>query len=732
MDLISADMLGSKEGQGSMSFNHSLWRNFFQFAVSFCVQESLQLERFTEAKCARVLGWYGDMRVTMNEFMVTYWKQLGVLRIRFIPEMVGPFLQVSLLPHQGLRKRTIPLFYDMMDIYRRDGFRVLELEMTEKLDTFITKGHGDIEFKKSLEEVLVKRCKENEEMVSRGGLEFVMNLSKLLDRLFDFRSIAVVEHEVNNDLRMHVMFNLLNFYKEMGREEMYIRYIYRLAEMQQTSGSYVEAAFTLLLHARLLQWTNDKMSPEGPYPEQTCAERKNALFNSIIDLFDKGKLWECGIEQCRDMIAHELNTYDYRRLSELHLRTSKLYDKIITEIRADSQYFRVCFYGGFPPFFKDKVFIFRGLEYEKLSSFNDRLNTIFPRAKFMKSLDRPDEEIRGSSDQYLQCCVVTPLPEGLEKFEGKPINEQIVKFYRSNNVKRFLQKRGFHKGPKDKSNEFVSLFLECTTYTTAESFPGIMRWFEVVSTDVTELNPVENGIETVADNIEALQSLIKRFESDRSASSNPLTMKLQGILDAAVAGGLKNYEIFFTEEYQRSHPDYLRATEKLKDKMIALCKVSGRALKLHGLVCATAMQKLHEHMELKYDEFKKKYGSQLDEDPYEPLKQSQHSSAPLPTSVTPDLQPPLPASRPGSVIFSDTASNNSLTLSFPGDDKPPPVPVKSRPRQRVHTIASPLPPESSSNVSNVAPLQRQPTISAYPVQQNGSVTDEIEEDKTDL
>ena len=27
--------------------------------------------------------------------------------------------------------------------------------MTEKLDTFITKGHGDIEFKKSLEEVYV-------------------------------------------------------------------------------------------------------------------------------------------------------------------------------------------------------------------------------------------------------------------------------------------------------------------------------------------------------------------------------------------------------------------------------------------------------------------------------------------------------------------------------------------------------------------------------------------------
>ena len=58
------------------------------------------------------------------------------------------------------------------------------------------------------------------------------------------------------------------------------------------------------------------------------------------------------------------------------------------------------------------------------------------------------------------------------------------------------------------------------------------------------MNPVENGIETVKENATALQGLIKRLESDSTASSNPLTMKLQGILDAAVAGGLKNYEVW--------------------------------------------------------------------------------------------------------------------------------------------------------------------------------------------
>jgi len=39
----------------------------------------------------------------------------------------------------------------------------------------------------------------------------------------------------------------------MGREEIYIRYIYHLSELHKSIGSWVEAGFTLLLHAQLLQ-----------------------------------------------------------------------------------------------------------------------------------------------------------------------------------------------------------------------------------------------------------------------------------------------------------------------------------------------------------------------------------------------------------------------------------------------------------------------------------------------
>ena len=39
----------------------------------------------------------------------------GNFQSRFIPNMIGAFLRVSLLPHIGLRRATIPIFFDMME-----------------------------------------------------------------------------------------------------------------------------------------------------------------------------------------------------------------------------------------------------------------------------------------------------------------------------------------------------------------------------------------------------------------------------------------------------------------------------------------------------------------------------------------------------------------------------------------------------------------------------------------
>ena len=42
------------------------------------------------------------------------WFNLGQDKIHFVPAMVGPFLEMTLLPETELRKATIPIFFDMM------------------------------------------------------------------------------------------------------------------------------------------------------------------------------------------------------------------------------------------------------------------------------------------------------------------------------------------------------------------------------------------------------------------------------------------------------------------------------------------------------------------------------------------------------------------------------------------------------------------------------------------
>ena len=46
-------------------------------------------------------GSYGDMRVTMSTLMLTKWRMLGHLHTEFMPDIVGPFLKISLMSQPG-------------------------------------------------------------------------------------------------------------------------------------------------------------------------------------------------------------------------------------------------------------------------------------------------------------------------------------------------------------------------------------------------------------------------------------------------------------------------------------------------------------------------------------------------------------------------------------------------------------------------------------------------------
>eukprot|EP00794_Sanderia_malayensis_P005649 gene5649-6345_t len=596
------------------SFELQLWNNYFQLAVAFITQEALQLEQFTKTKRAKILDKYCDMRLVVGKQVYDMWKCLGKNTVKLIPGIVGPFLEMTLVPEEDLRRATLPIFYDMIECeYRnRQNFRQVATEVISQLDVLVEGGKGDERYKELFQEIfteLFQGTRHNLDLC-KAGLSFVDTITKLLTRLLDYRTVTETDDNINN--KMSCTVNILYFYQGIKREEMYIRYLYKLCDLHLSVENFTEAAFTLLLHADLLQWNDQPLSSthQVKYKGYTQRQLKEVLYKEIIEYYDKGKTWEYGIRLCKELAQqYETDTYDYVQLSQILEKQAKFFDNIIKSVmRGEPEYFRVGFYGkGFPPFLRNKTFIYRGNVFERLSDFIIRMETQFPSAQFIKTLTPPDKDITESSGQYFQICRVDPVPVERRRFRGKAVAEQIRKFYEVNDITQFALSRPFHKGKKDKDNEFSTLYIERTTMITHLSFPGILRWFEVANSQVSELTPVENALETMKAKNKEIQSMIGRFKADKKANLNPLSMLLNGVIDAAVMGGISNYEkAFLNEDYVAKNPEHKPYTDELKELIVDQVDLLEQGLALHKIRAAIEIRPFHEKMEKCFDDMKQK------------------------------------------------------------------------------------------------------------------------------
>ena len=57
-----------------------------------------------------------------------------------------------------------------------------------------------------------------------------------------------------------------------------------------------------------------------------------------------------------------------------------------------------------------------------------------------------------------------------------------------------------------------------------------------------EVSPLENAIEVIENKNQQLRTLIAQCQSRQMQNINPLTMCLNGVIDAAVNGGLARYQ----------------------------------------------------------------------------------------------------------------------------------------------------------------------------------------------
>uniref|UniRef100_A0A8B9TVL0 Dedicator of cytokinesis 1 n=1 Tax=Anas platyrhynchos TaxID=8839 RepID=A0A8B9TVL0_ANAPL len=605
-----ADML-NKKFLDQANFELQLWNNYFHLAVAFLTQESLQLENFSSAKRAKILNKYGDMRRQIGFEIRDMWYNLGQHKIKFIPEMVGPILEMTLIPETELRKATIPIFFDMMqcEFHFTRSFQMFENEIITKLDHEVEGGRGDEQYKVLFDKILLEHCRKHK-YLAKSGETFVKLVVRLMERLLDYRTIM---HDENKENRMSCTVNVLNFYKEIEREEMYIRYLYKLCDLHKECDNYTEAAYTLLLHAKLLKWSEEAcaahLTQRDGYQAATQGQLKEQLYQEIIHYFDKGKMWEEAIALGKELAEqYENEMFDYEQLSELLRKQAQFYENIVKVIRPKPDYFAVGYYGqGFPTFIRNKVFIYRGKEYERREDFEARLLTQFPNAEKMKTTSPPGDDIKNSSGQYIQCFTVKPKLDLPSKFH-RPVSEQIVSFYRVNEVQRFEYSRPVRKGEKNPDNEFANMWIERTIYVTAYKLPGILRWFEVKS---VEISPLENAIETMQLTNDKINNMVQQHLNDPNLPINPLSMLLNGIVDPAVMGGFTNYEkAFFNEKYMHEHPEDHDKIEKLKDLIAWQIPFLAEGIRIHGEKVTEALRPFHERMEACFRQLKEKVEKQ--------------------------------------------------------------------------------------------------------------------------
>uniref|UniRef100_A0A7N8WR51 Dedicator of cytokinesis protein 3-like n=1 Tax=Mastacembelus armatus TaxID=205130 RepID=A0A7N8WR51_9TELE len=561
-------------------FDFKVWNSYFSLAVLYINQPSLQLENLSPAKRKKVLDKYGDMRVMMTYELFSMWQNLG--------EIVSA--------HLGLVWISSDICVSLCDLSCCCVCVQVEAELIDKLDSLVSEGKGTLTLIPHLFTSVLSLLLEKieQETWRETGISFVTSQHYV-------QILMAVTLHVHADVTMLVCFSSSqNFYKsEINKEEMYIRYIHKLCDMHLQAENYTEAAFTLLLYWELLHWDERPLKEFLHYPAQSEWHRKEGLCRKVIHYFNKGKCWEYGIPLCRELAFQYESLFDYQSLSWIRKMEAAYYDNIMEQQRLEPEFFRIGFYGRkFPFFLRNKEFVCRGHDYERLEAFQQRMLGEFPQAIAMQHPNQPDEAILQCDAQYLQIYAVTPVPDSIGVLQMDRVPDRIKSFYRVNNVRRFRYDRPFHKGPKDRDNEFKSLWIERTTLILTHPLPGISRWFEVEKRELVEVSPLENAISVVENKNQELRTLISQYQHKQlHGNINLLSMTLNGVIDAAVNGGIARYqEAFFDKEYISSHPEDTDKITQLKDLMQEQVHILGVGLAVHEKLVHPEMRPLHKKL----------------------------------------------------------------------------------------------------------------------------------------
>lgn len=598
-----------------------LWSNFFRLILACVNSKVLELEAFAESKRYLILERYGDMRMELMQILQHMWDFLENHQFKFIGQLVSPFFQLVVLEQPVISETGINLYlslimreYQMTGSFKRTESLTIEMmdsvfhTLLERAKQISTNDDERREYVMTWLDKKIGSRFDPKDHLGAQAIVFLKEMSHFLQLLYDLRGIPDDAEWI--DERTIGTIRLMEYLLSTGRVDPYKKYVHGLVNQHIELNNYVEAGNILMLHADLLSWSTDSYDePHGEFPRQTHRERKIALYRKAIEYFDKAKMWEICVQLTNELrVIYERQIYDFDALTQLMTDLSTFYSNIAGSERFFCEYFRVGYYGkGFSVLLRNREFIFRGLELERLADFTQRIQSKFPQAQLLNYTEEPQTDVQNSEGQFLQIFSVRPtsIEEYFNKSHPKIRDEMatlVQKYYIYNEVNLFVYSKPFRKNKRSgetQVEEFADLWINNTYYITQEKFPTMYKRSEVIKKLTKETTPLENAIVQIHEkNLEIRRITLVHSSLDASSSSH-FTMVLKGVIDAAVNGGTKLYiDAFLSQQYISSNPTHLNSCKKLQQLIREQEQLLENGLNIHRKLCSMDMLGLQEQLEV--------------------------------------------------------------------------------------------------------------------------------------
>ncbi|KAJ4307245.1 Deoxycytidine kinase 1 [Collariella sp. IMI 366227] len=518
------------------AFNTELWKLFFMTLLKLVGSPRLALETFPEQKRRAAWKIAGDVRESGADLLRKTWEaigwettleeraryglsKMGGYQVQYVPTLVGPIVELCLSVHQGLRGMAVEVLQTMIvsEWTLSEDLSVIQTEMIDCLDVYFkSKPLTESILQKLFVGELLERFKP---LATGHGEPLYAAIRELTDTVDEFLDLLVaVRSGDGSGEASHLIhrLRLMEFLRDMQKEDIFIRYVHQLANLQAEARNHAEAGLALRLHADLYDWDPLRSTPalqDPDFPAQSHFERKERIYFAMIKHFEDGEAWSSALAAYKELQAqYESNIFDFSKLARTERAIASIYETVTKSDKLVPKYFKVVFKGlGFPASVRDKEFVFEGSPAERTSSFTDRMQEMYPAARIVTS-----DAIDDVEGQFLVISMLSPHRDLAHHVYQRARVPQVIRDYLvSAHPQMFsVTSRRNTTGPVQEH------YAEKLVFTTAEPFPTILRRSEIVDMHEVHLGAKETALERIVRKTMEMSALEKKVAEGEGGEEN--------------------------------------------------------------------------------------------------------------------------------------------------------------------------------------------------------------------